>query len=164
MHERVATVGQSVPDDFEELSVVPVANVLQTSDGDDAIERPRDIAVVLDAQLHRQPDGPRRPERRLLAGERDACHRRSIALGRESGESAPSAADVEHAHAWRERELSADQIELRLLRLLERLRSAAPVGTGVRHVLRVEHRFEEIVAEIVVRRHVRSHPVGATAC
>ena len=72
MHERVAAVGQPGADDLEEAAVVPMADVLQAPDRHHAIERAADIAVVLDAQLHRQPGGPRRSERRLFARERDA--------------------------------------------------------------------------------------------
>ena len=48
-------------------------------------------------------------------------------------EASPAAADVEHALAGLQRELGADQLELLLLRLLERRRAAREQRAAVRH-------------------------------
>ena len=68
--------------------------------------------------------------------------------GRVSHESAPAAADVEHPHAGLETQLLADQLQLGLLRLVQRVR-AFPVAAGVSHA-RAEHGLIEIIAKIVV--------------
>ena len=86
---------------------------------------------------------------RLLARNRYAHTFHTVAPRGVRHEAAPAAADVEHAHAWFEAKLAADQVELGHLRLRQRM-GIAPVATGVRH-RRVEHRFVEVVAEVVVR-------------
>ena len=67
-------------------------------------------------------------------------------------EAAPAAAHVEHALALLERELRADQLELRLLRLLERLRAAREDRAAVGHRVAQEQR-EEVVRDVVVVAH-----------
>jgi hypothetical protein len=66
-------------------------------------------------------------------------------------ERAPAAADVEQPLARLQAELRADELELGLLRLLERLRAARPDGARVRHRLAEEER-EEVVRDVVVVR------------
>ena len=64
-------------------------------------------------------------------------------------EAAPPAADVEYALAGAEPELAADEFELGLLGLLERLRTACEVRAAVGHRA-VEEQLEELVADVVV--------------
>ena len=64
-------------------------------------------------------------------------------------EAAPAAADVQHAHARLQLELARDQIELRALGLLERLRAPREDRAAVGHRL-VEEQREELVADVVV--------------
>ena len=56
----------------------------------------------------------------LLArqGHRDDVH--AVVLGGVHRHAAPAAADVEQAHAWLKGELAADEVELLVLRLLQR--------------------------------------------
>src|SRR5436190_7531469 len=68
------------------------------------------------------------------------------------GEASPAAADVEHAHSRLELELAADELELRSLRVLERLRSLLEQGAAVGHRL-VEEESEELVRDVVVVAH-----------
>ena len=67
-------------------------------------------------------------------------------------EAAPPAADVEHALALAQRELPADELELGLLRLLERLGPAREVRAAVGHRA-IEEQREELVADVVVVAH-----------
>ena len=67
-------------------------------------------------------------------------------------ERAPAAADVEHALALFQLELLADEVELRELRLLKRLRPAREDRAAVGHRL-VEKQFEELVGDVVVVAH-----------
>jgi hypothetical protein len=61
----------------------------------------------------------------------------------------PAAADVEHTIARLQRQLLADQLELLLLRLLQRLRAAGEERAAVGHRL-VEEQREEVVRHVVV--------------
>jgi hypothetical protein len=64
-------------------------------------------------------------------------------------ERAPAAADVEDALTRRQRELGANQLELRLLRLLERLRHTRKDRARVGHRA-IEEQLEELVRDIVM--------------
>src|SRR5437016_133949 len=64
-------------------------------------------------------------------------------------EAAPPAADVEDALALAQPQLLADKLELCLLRRLQSVRAARPVGARIRHRL-VEEQREEVVADVVV--------------
>ena len=101
--------------------------------------------------------GPRsatrsRAELGLRLGQRDADHLDAVALGGVDREAAPAAADVEHALALLQAELGADQLELGLLRLLERRRAAREDRAAVGHRLAEEQR-EELVRDVVVVAH-----------
>ena len=73
----------------------------------------------------------------------------AVARRRVHREAAPAAADVEHAHARLQPELGADQLELGLLRLLERRRAAREDRARVGHRL-AEEQLEERVRDVVV--------------
>jgi hypothetical protein len=95
---------------------------------------------------------------RALAGarclrlrQRDAGHAHPVVLRRVDGEAAPAAADVEQPLALFEGELRADELELRPLRLLQRLGAARPDRARVGHRL-VEEQREEVVRDVVVVR------------
>src|SRR3954470_23423842 len=64
-------------------------------------------------------------------------------------EAAPAGADVQHPLAFPEAELRADEVELCLLRCLERVGAAGEDRAGVRHRL-VEKEAEELVRDVVV--------------
>src|SRR5678816_3287014 len=83
----------------------------------------------------------------LLLRHRDAGDRDAVALGGKRREAAPAAAQVEHAHAGLQPDLAAHQIELGVLRLVERL-GVLPVRAGVEQAA-AEHRLVEIVADVV---------------
>ena len=123
-----------------------------------------ELAVVLNADL--DPVGEARvgdslPRQLcLILRERDADRLNAVALRRMHHEAAPATADVEHPLALLQRELRADEVELRLLGLLQgrspvagekslRLRDAGEEGAGVGHRL-VEEEREELVADVVV--------------
>jgi len=72
----------------------------------------------------------------------------------------PAAADIEEAFARLEAELAADQIELGLLRLIERVIRLGEVGAGVDHAP-IEPETIESVTDIVV---IADHLLIAPAC
>src|SRR5512143_181349 len=70
-------------------------------------------------------------------------------LRRVRDERAPAASDIEESLAGMEPQLSADEIELRLLRLVERHRLRLEVRARVHHAL-VEPYLIEVVADVVM--------------
>jgi len=147
--------------ELHELAGVDVdlvrADVLVHADAPDRVEGAVvDGAVVLDPDLDpvREPalrDAPAR-QLGLRLRERDAHDADTVVLGCVDGEAAPAAADVEHALAFPEIELRADELELVPLGLLERLRAAREDRAAVRHRL-VEEQGEEVVRDVVVVAH-----------
>src|SRR5690606_26099965 len=138
-------VAQAAPGDVHVLAVVPGAYVLEHADGKypveaavlaDAVE----FAIVLQADLDRQPCAKLAGIGGLLARDGDTNARHAMALGRELQGLAPTATDVEHAHAWPQPELAADEVELGFLRRVQ-VAGVAPVAAAVHHAL-AEHRLE----------------------
>jgi hypothetical protein len=127
---------------------VTPADVLEHPDRHDRVEDSRDVAVVLEGELHGQPGRSPPGEIDLLPGHGDADDLRAVALRGERREPAPAAADVEDAHPRLQPDLSADEVELCLLSLFQQARFL-PVAAAVEHPP-VEHGFVEVVAEIVV--------------
>ncbi len=82
-------------DDPEEGPVVARADVLEHPEGDDRVEPPRELAVVLEADLDREAADPLPRRLHLLLRDRDAGDLDAVALGGEAREAAPAAADVE---------------------------------------------------------------------
>ena len=128
-----------------------------------------ELAVVrnpeLDQVLH--PDRPRPLlcEPHLRGRQRHPKHVRAVPPGGVDREASPAAADVEHALSLAEAELPADQLELGLLGLLERLGAAREVRAAVGHRL-VQEKGEELVADVVVVAHrpaVARHGVALAA-
>src|SRR5690606_41016038 len=72
----------------------------------------------------------------------------AVALGGELQRLAPAAADVEHAHAFAQAELAADQVQLGLLRIVEVV-GPAPVAAAVDQPL-AKHGAVQVVAQVVV--------------
>ena len=128
--------------------------MLGEPDRGDGVEPPLgDVAVVLVADrggvpetlaLDRVPPPPC-----LLLGERHADGLHAVVLHGVQHEAAPAAADVEEPLPALEVELAADQVELLLLRLLERGVRLRVDRAGVRH-RRTEHPRVEGVADVVV--------------
>ncbi|MNS89316.1 hypothetical protein D3C72_1233250 [compost metagenome] len=73
----------------------------------------------------------------------------AVIAGRPAGQSAPAAADVEHALARLQPQLAADAIQLLLLGRLQRRIVSGEVGAGIDH-LRVEEEAVEVVTDIIV--------------
>ena len=103
----------------EERPVVPEPDVLEHADRHDRVEGPGEVAIVLEEKVYGQPGGPRTSQLDLLSRDGDADDRDSVALRREDGEAAPAAADVEDAHSRLEARLPAEEVQLRLLRLVQ---------------------------------------------
>ena len=84
-----------------------------------------DLAVVLVADLgavgrHRRASMPPAGPAACVAGQGDAERRDAVLAHRVTHHPAPAAADVQQAHSGLQRRASGDQVELVLLRLLQR--------------------------------------------
>ena len=86
---------------------------------------------------------------RLWLGQRDPDDLDVVPGSRVDRERAPAAADVEDALTRRQRELRANELELRLLRLLERLRATREDRARVGHRA-IEEQLEELVRDVVM--------------
>src|SRR3546814_13613384 len=107
-----AVVIEAPPRDLEESAVVAETHVLEHAHRENPVEALVQLAVVLYADLHRQPGAQLARERGLLLRDGDAHATDAVALRRELQRLAPAAADVEHAHPLAQPELAADQVEL----------------------------------------------------
>ena len=157
VQQHDAVLAQQIVHLGEELRVVVDADVLEHADRYDAVELLPYLAVV--AQLEAYPVGQPRLARPLvrqlvlLLGQRDAGDIDLLEACEIERELAPAAADVEHLEAGLEVELGGDQAQLVLLGLLQRFGVVEEVGAGILHPL-VEEELVEVVAEVVVVRHV----------
>ncbi len=126
----------------------------------DRILRQIEVVAQLDLHVTRQAsrDDLARHVLVLVLRQRDAVRVHAVVLGGVEDEPAPAAADVEEALAGREAQLAADVVELRDLRVVERLRFVLEVRARVHHAL-VEPHAVERVADVVVVRDVAA--VGA---
>ena len=122
---------------LHERAVVLLAHVLEHAQGNDVVEFSPHFPVVLQAQFDRQSFAHFPAKLRLFPGNRDARHPRAVSLGREFGEAAPAAADVEHVLPRLKPQLAANEVELGFLRLVQGpgLGLAAPIAAGVGHAL-----------------------------
>ncbi len=64
-------------------------------------------------------------------------------------QSAPAAADIKHPVAGLQAQFSADQIELVVLGLVERVVGLGEIAAGILHFL-PEEKFIEVIADIVM--------------
>ena len=133
---------------------VRAADVLDHADrGDLVVGLAGEVAPVHDVDVDEVADArllgalPRADGLRLR--ERHARRAHAVLARRVHDEAAPAAADVEQPLARLQLQLAADEVELRALRLLERLRPAREDRARVRH-RRVEEEREELVADVVV--------------
>src|ERR1051325_1591594 len=67
----------------------------------------------------------------------------------------PAAPDVQQSLSWMQPQLTTDEIQLRGLRIVERLVTAREVSARVHH-LPVEPERIELVADVVVKAHRRA--------
>ena len=121
--------GRSAPARRRHRVDVRAAHVLHHADAGDGVEAlaARAVAVVGDAEVDpvRDPGrgGALACKRGLRLRQRDAGDVDAVLARGVDREAAPAASDVEHPLPGLERQLAADQLELRLLRLLERRRA-----------------------------------------
>ena len=130
------------------------ADVLDHADARDRVELlAGEVAVVHHPDLDPVADagrlGPLARDPRLRLRQGDADDLDAVAGGGVGREAAPAAADVEDPLAGLERQLRADHLELRLLRLLERRRAPREDRAAVGHRL-VEEEREELGRQVVV--------------
>ena len=138
----------------EVLGQARQTDVLEHADRADRVEAAVDVAVVLHAVLDALDAGVRRGLLRVLGlvrRQRDADRLHAVVARRVHDHAAPSAADVEQAHAGAQAELAADQVVLRGLRLLEGGVLGRPHRARVRH-RGPEHHSVELVRDVVVVR------------
>ena len=129
-------------------------DVLGHADARDRVVRAvGDVAVVLDADVDQVGDAlgghPLLGVGGLLLRQGDADDLDAVRPGRMQREGAPTATDVQHAHAFLQAELAGDVIALGELGRAEVVHALTPVGAGVRHRL-AQHHLIEVVADVVV--------------
>jgi hypothetical protein len=136
-------------------------DVLEHADRCHRVERSkcREVPVVANFGAGEIPEaGGDQPAGRLIGLALGKCHADGFSAHAPGGvpeERAPAAADVEQADPWPQAQLPSDQVELRLLGLVEHAGSRAG-GRGGREVgarvgqTTVEPETEEFVADVVV--------------
>ncbi|KAG1080653.1 hypothetical protein G6F40_015791 [Rhizopus arrhizus] len=112
MQQQQPAWREAAPGHLEETGIVLVTDVLEHADREDRIERLVQFAVVLQADLDRQPDAQLTGELGLLFRDGHADAADTVALGRELQCLPPTAADVQHALARTQAQLAADQPQL----------------------------------------------------
>ncbi len=150
-------VGEHLLHPAEEGRIVGNAHVLDDADRRDLVvpRVGREIAhvAILDEAAPLEPlalDARGRPLR-LLARQGDPVRLHPVVLGGPDAEAPPAATDVEHPLPRLQAELTADQVELLRLRLLELAVGVPVVRAGVDHQ-RVEEERVEVVGDVVVVR------------
>lgn len=151
--EQDTVVGQQ-PVEFAEVCFELVcADVLEHPNRGYGIELTGDIAVILDLDGNSiaQPflADPELRLGRLFRAQSHADGLDAVVLRGVAHQRPPAAPNVEEALPPLELQLAADQIELALLGIGQRLLRIEEVGARVHH-FRVEKQFEEIVAGVVV--------------
>ena len=143
-----AAGGEASIHGFHVRAVVLRAHVLEHPHRYDGVEASRHVPVVLDPDLHREVPAGLPGDLGLLRRDGDAERPDPISLGCISDEAAPSAPDVQQRPSLPQAGLAADEVQLRLLGLVEGS-GVPPVAAGVDHPL-VEHGPEQVQAPLVV--------------
>jgi hypothetical protein len=133
---------------LEVRAVVAHPHVLEHTEGIDGVVVAAHAAVVLQLDVYRQARATALCGLLLVLRYRHAGYSSAIALGHELRGSSPAAADVEDPHPSLEPQLARDEVELRLLRRIQRAH-VLPVGARVDHA-GVEHALVKVIAEIIV--------------
>ncbi len=133
---------------------LPFANVLDHADAGHRVEPLlAQVAVVHHLELDPIADpglaGPLGRQLGLRLRKGDPQRRCAVLPGGVDSEAPPATADVEHPHSRLELQLAADQLELRALGVLERVRSVLEQRAAVGHAL-IEEQGEELVRDVVV--------------
>ena len=87
---------------------------------------------------------------KLLLGQGDARDLCAVVAGQGQRHAAPTAADVQHAHARPQQQLGCDQALLSRLRLLQCLRPSREIGAGILAVGVQQQRIQRAVQVVVV--------------
>ena len=139
--------------DPEEGRQVAVADRLDHLDGDQPVELPAQVAVIL-LQQGDLPVQPGLPDPLcgqvvLLPGDGGGGDVAAVVSGGMDGEAAPAGADLQQAHAGREAQFPADAVELGDGGLFHGAVGALEDAAGIGHG-RIEEQLVEIVAQVVV--------------
>lgn len=135
-----------------------LSDMLAHLDGTDRVEGRRrrqvaEVAVVLQTNLdavgQAAVGGASDGEIALLSRQRDTGGAHAVALCRVQDQRSPATPDIQQMHAWFQAELATDQIQLRGLRIVQRLARVGEIGRRVRHVV-VEQQPVEVVGQVVM--------------
>ena len=155
MVQEEAAIAQQPLDRREVGRQVSQPHVLEHADARDLVVEilTRVVTIVLQqhaaARLQAGSADALGGEPELVLGKGDAGGVDPVLLRRVHRERAPAAADVEEALVLLQAQLAANVVELRHLRLLERVGLAAVVGARIHHA-RVEPERVELVGDVVV--------------
>ena len=153
VNEREAVRPQCACDDLTERLVVLDANVLKHSHRDERIAGARDVAVIVQHELHQTIHAfPRRTFPRvchLLLRDVEGTNLDTVFTRHVQSEGAPPATGLYDLLTRPEHQLAADVIELGSLRLFQRGVRRVVVRARIHHLL-VEPQAVEVVAEVVM--------------
>ena len=139
---------QSSVNSFHIGAVVLIAHMFHNADGDYPVILTRNLPVIFEFYLYRQTPAEFSAQFNLLPGDGYSGNLCPIFFCRIPGKCAPAAAQLQHGHSLFQVDLTADQVELGLLCLIQ-VAGFFPVSAGVDHSL-IQHAPVEVIADVVV--------------
>ena len=121
VQQEQAVVAQAALRHLHVGLVVAFADMFEHAQADHRVELAVELPIVLQPEFDRQAVAQLAAQRDLPLRHGHADTADAVALGGETHQAAPAAADVEQRHAAPQPQLAADQVELVFLRLIERL-------------------------------------------
>jgi hypothetical protein len=141
LQQQPAARPERALEDRDVTRILPLPHVLAHLDGGDGVERRGhiEIAVVLqpnlDAVAQTPLGGASDGEIALLGRQRDPAGANAITACRVQDQRAPTTPDVQQPHPRFELQLATDHVQLRGLRIVQRLALAGEIRRRVGHVV-----------------------------
>ncbi len=154
MEQHDSIVNQQVIAFPEKRVVVPLADVFEHANGNDAIEFFRDLPVILNAKLAGKPfrSGPLLRNSHLFVGKIDADNRNVGVLREIETEPAPSASDVENLEAGSQQQLGGNVPPLVELGVIERSVAVFEISARILQVGIQKQAIDEIIDIVMMDR------------
>src|ERR1700730_13421239 len=159
-HESI--ISQQVIALPEKRVVIPLADVFEHANGDDAIEFFRDLPIILNAKLAGKPfrSGPLLRNSHLFVEKIDADNRNLGVLREIETEPAPSASDVENLEAGPQQQLGGNVPLLGELRIVERSVAAFEISARILQVGIQKQAIDAIIDIVMMGRIAMRPPEG----
>jgi hypothetical protein len=163
MQDADAIIRQQVAQLVEKLRIIPLADMLEHADRDDAVERSLDFAIVaqVEADFRVQPGGPRTvlADAVLFDAQRHTGHVAACLASEMKAKAAPTGPDVQHLEPWTvDIQLGGQQALLLDLRPLQAHARLAEIGTGILHIV-VQKEAVQLLRQVVVMGDVPARPL-----